>query len=210
MSYVWYGSVVIRGNTIYVGVDCGPNTIYMTDTIMPAAEVTKVASDEKKSYEFAFHILPTVAEGEVAHVFEEIKAHIAKEGVIFDEEMPERIDLVYPIVKSLEGKNRKFTSAYFGWIRFTLEGEGEKINLLVEELTHISSILRHLTIKLTALEEAHPYRFHEHHKSAKMVTTFNEDDGEEVVVESEGEVDVVDTEDAVIETSSVEEKASEV
>jgi ribosomal protein S6 len=157
---------------------------------MPAAEVTDVAEqDERNSYEVAFHVLPTVAEGEVASVFEEIKAHIRKEGEIIDEEMPERIDLVYPIVKSLEGKNRKFTSAYFGWVRFKLESD--KIAELNEELGSMQNILRHLLIKLTALEEARPYRFHEHRKSVKMSTTVYED------------AEVVD--DVVVDTEDIEE-----
>lgn len=161
----------------------------MTETKMPAIEATDVASDERNSYEFAFHVLPTVAEGEVAHVFDTIKEHIAKVGTITNEEVPERTDLVYPIVKSMEGKNRKFTSAYFGWVRFSLESD--KIAELVEELSQIQVILRHLVIKLTALEEAHPFRFHENRKSVKMVTVVNEEaEIEEAPTEIEEDVEV--------------------
>ncbi|NIQ05862.1 MAG: 30S ribosomal protein S6, partial [Candidatus Korarchaeota archaeon] len=60
------------------------------------------------SYELAFHVLPTVAEGEVPTVFATIKDHITNNGgAIFDEEAPERFDLAYEIVKYLEGRNRK-------------------------------------------------------------------------------------------------------
>ncbi len=161
----------------------------MTETKMPAIEATDVANDERNSYEFAFHVLPTVAEGEVASVFATIKEHIAKVGSITNEEAPERIDLVYPIVKSMEGKNRKFTSAYFGWVRFSLESD--KIAELVEELSQVNEILRHLVIKLTALEEAHPFRFHENRKSVKMVTVVNEEaEIEEVPTEIEEDVEI--------------------
>lgn len=112
------------------------------------------------SYELAFHILPTVAEGEVPTVFENIKAVLTKAGVeITDEEAPKRFDLAYEIIKYLEGRNRKFTSAYFGWVRFTAQPEQvEAINEAVEE---INELLRHLLIKLSKVEEAYPFSFHE-------------------------------------------------
>jgi len=145
----------------------------MSEEKMPATEATTQDFDERNTYEFAFHVLPTVAEGEVAGVFENIKAHITKVGEIIGEETPERVDLAYPIVKHMEGKNRKFTSSYFGWVRFKLEAD--KVSGLTEELEIVPEVLRHLLIKLTALEEAHPFRFHENRKSVKMVTVVNEE-----------------------------------
>lgn len=161
----------------------------MTETNMPATEATTSNSDERNSYEFAFHVLPTVAEGEVAGIFDEIKAHITKFGESFDEETPERTDLVYPIVKSLEGKNRKFTSAYFGWVRFKMDGD--KVDELMEELNGMPIILRHLLIKLTELEEQKPFKFHEYRRTLKTVAVVDEADTiEEVPTEVEEDVEV--------------------
>jgi len=165
----------------------------MTETNMPVADANDVASGDRNSYEFAFHVLPTVAEGEVPAVLESIKAHITKTGAeIFDSEAPERIDLMYPVVKHMEGKNRKFMSSYFGWIRFRLEGD--KLEALVEELSNEPEILRYLTIKLTKAEEAKPFRFHEHRKSIKMVEVVNEDPEllKETPTETEEHVEVSD------------------
>lgn len=170
----------------------------MSETTMPAAEAKDVVLDERNSYEFAFHVLPTVAEGEVAGVFDALKAHIAKDGEIIGEEMPERIDLAYPIVKSMEGRNRKFTSAYFGWVRFKLEAD--KIASLTEELGGMQNILRHLVIKLTTLEEEHPFRFHENRKSVKMTTVVNEDAEILEPVQTEVEEDVEVSEEALDES----------
>ena len=59
---------------------------------MPAAEVS--------SYELAFHILPTVAEGEVAKVSQQLKDIITKHGgEISLEEEPSRFDLAYEVCK---------------------------------------------------------------------------------------------------------------
>ena len=154
---------------------------------MPAAEALAVAADERGSYELAFHVLPTVAEGEVPAVFEALKTRITKDGgELFDEEAPERFDLAYEIVKHLEGKNRRFKSAYFGWVRFKVASEA--IPRIMEEMETDPQILRHLLIKLTKVEEGHPFRFHEAIVAEKMVSTVDD-----VAIASD---DVVKSEDA--------------
>lgn len=147
----------------------------MAETQMPATEAHTSDSslEEHNSYECAFHVLPTVAEGEVATVFGELKDIITKAGgEIFDEESPERIDLAYDIVEHLEGKNRKFSSAYFGWVRF--RAEGASIATITHEIDVRTDILRYLVIRLTKVEEMNPFRFHEARKDEKMVTTVDE------------------------------------
>ena len=183
----------------------------MTETKMPAAEANEVAVDEKNSYELAFHVLPTVAEGEVAGVYEKIKALITKDGEITTEEAPERTDLAYPVVKPMDGKNRKFTSAYFGWVRFKFDAD--KIEHLDEEVGVIEEILRHLFIKLTKQDEAEPFRFHEEKKSVKMVEVVGEKETlDEVKTEKEEEAPVSEKElDESLEklTSDDENKESD-
>lgn len=160
----------------------------MAETTMPAAEaaVAIAQDDERNSYEFAFHVLPTVAEEEVPGVFEEFKALINKVGgEVTDGESPERIELAYPITKGVEGKNRVFPSAYFGWIRFKLEGE--KLEGFTEAVEMHEALLRYLILKLTKLEESAPFRFHENRKSVKMVTVV--DEGAERITERQSEVE---------------------
>ncbi|MCB9811636.1 30S ribosomal protein S6 [Candidatus Nomurabacteria bacterium] len=147
----------------------------MSETTMPAAEAEVLVdgSDEQFSYELAFHVLPTVAEGEVTTVFADIKALITNDsGHIFDEEAPERFDLAYEIEKVIEGKHRKFASAYFGWVRF--KAEAEAVLKITAEIESRPDILRHLLIKLTRTEEENPFRFHEAIKDQKMVSTVEE------------------------------------
>jgi len=147
----------------------------MVETKMPAAEAEVAAELENESfaYELSFHVLPTVAEGEVPAVFDKVKTAITKAGgEIFDEEVPERFDLAYEIVKYLEGKNRKFQSAYFGWVRFKCESN--KIANLVAEMDADNNILRHLLLRLTRVEEENPFRFHEALRDQKMVTSVEE------------------------------------
>ena len=170
---------------------------------MPAVEAEAVAVDERNSYELAFHVLPTVAEGEVTNVFETIKGSITKTGAeIFDEEAPERFDLAYEIVKHYEGKNRKFTSAYFGWVRFKVEAEA--IAVLTEAVEENQNILRHLLIKLTKTEEQNPFRFHEALASQKVVTEVAE------VADTEDSEADTDKEDASSESEDGEMSEAEV
>ncbi len=170
----------------------------MSETQMPAAEVNGVVERELETYEFAFHVLPTVAEGEVPMVFDALKAHITKVGgQIFDEESPERFDLAYEIVKYLEGKNRKFTSAYFGWVRFHVTPD--VLASLTEELDSEKQLLRYILIKLTKIEEASPFRFHEAlaHRKVETVSV------DEVVVE--GGEEVVEVVEEVVEAVVAED-----
>jgi ribosomal protein S6 len=159
----------------------------MSETTMPAAEASFNTERELQSYEFAFHLLPTVAEGEVSGMFDILKTHITKAGgEVFDEEAPQRFDLAYEIVKYLEGKNRKFSSAYFGWVRFRISADA--IAALTEEFDGTTNILRYLLIKLTKVEEAHAFRFHESVAHRKVETITDADiaevvEDEEVVAE---------------------------
>ena len=167
----------------------------MAENNMPAVEVEEVELDSKEpqSYELAFHVLPTIAEGEVNTVFEAIKDLIKKEGgEIFDEEAPERFELAYEVIKHLESKNRRFNSAYFGWVRFkAMPQDTVRINA---EIEHNVSILRHLLIKLSRLEEENPFRFHDAIRDLKMVTDIEETDVSSDEAPASEETKVEDTE----------------
>ncbi|MCA9363727.1 30S ribosomal protein S6 [Candidatus Kaiserbacteria bacterium] len=143
----------------------------MAETTMPVAEAAVAThNDEQNSYEFAFHVLPTVTEGEVSGVFDTLKSLITNAGgTLTAEEAPERIDLAYEIVKAIEGKNRKFGSAYFGWVRFQLAPEA--LGALTAEVEAQPQLLRFLVLKLSRLEEENPFRYHEYRNSQKMVAT---------------------------------------
>ena len=137
----------------------------MSDETMPAVE-----ANERNSYELAFHILPTIAEGEVSGVFDAIKALITTHGgELIDEEAPERFELAYEVIKHIDTKNRKFNSAYFGWVRFTAEAEAAVA--ANEEVEANTNLLRHLLLKLTKVEEAEPFRFHDALAAQQKVVT---------------------------------------
>lgn len=180
----------------------------MLETTMPATEVNSTLEKDPESYELAFHVLPTVAEGEVSKVFDVVKDYITKlDGEIFAEEAPARFDLAYEIIKHLEGKNRKFGSAYFGWVRFRLMAD--RLATLTEELSGNKELLRYLLIKLTKVEEQNTFRFHESIASRKVENIGAEEEGGEEAVEEVAGVDPdkVEEEEVTVEVDdSVEVK----
>lgn len=170
----------------------------MSENNMPAVEAAVGMERELHSYELAFHVLPTIAEGEVKAVFDRIKADITTlGGTITEEELPARFDLAYEIVKFLEGRNRKFTSAYFGWVRFEIEAD--KVAAVTEMIEGAKEVLRHLMIRLSKVEEENPFYFHPA-IADRVVETIIVEAEEEVVapeeVAEEAEEKVEDGEDA--------------
>lgn len=138
----------------------------MAEDIMPATEAETVVETAKSTddagahYELAFHILPTVAEEEVATVQEALAAVIKEaEGDVAAEEAAARYDLAYNITQPVDGKNRKFTSSYFGWIRFTLAAD--VLERVKESLDGRTDLLRYMIVKLTKEEVAHPFKVYE-------------------------------------------------
>jgi ribosomal protein S6 len=175
----------------------------MNDNNMPATEVEAGADRETAAYELAFHVLPTVAEGEVASVFTALKTHIMSHGgEVFDTEAPERFDLAYEIVKYLEGRNRRFGSAYFGWIRFRLDPRA--LAAVTEDVMGEKRLLRYLLIRLTKAEEQAPFRFHESVEKTKVITISDEvvldEVAGEVVAEGEEEGDKVASGDDAVKS----------
>lgn len=171
---------------------------------MPATGANAGDEQELVSYELAFHILPTVAEGEVMGVFDVLKNKLTKQGGhAFAEEAPKRFDLAYEIVKHLEGKNRKFGSAYFGWVRF--HAESGSLPALEEELRETKELLRFMLIKLTKAEEQNPFRFHDSIVS-KKVRVIEEDasgaEAEEKEKEAGEEGDASEPEEATADNGS--------
>ena len=189
---------------------------------MPATEAETEdiqLENEPVAYELAFHVLPTVAEGEVPATFEQLKEHITNAGaIITDEEAPQRFELAYEIEKAVDGVNRKFTSAYFGWVRFSaLPTAIAEVNELVE--SH-PSLLRHLLIRLTRVEEEHPFRFHEALAADKQISTVEEHevtdsaettttDSEEATAETSESDDTEDTKDKPVDDEALEKALTE-
>lgn len=103
-------------------------------------------------YELGYHILPTVVaddlEGEVA----KLRNAIEKRGGSFIAEgTPEMTTLAYPIFVNNGGKNSKYETAYFGWIKFEMSAS-QAVALNDDDFTANKQVLRHILIKTTREE----------------------------------------------------------
>lgn len=96
-------------------------------------------------YELGFHFVPTLSEDEVVVQFSHLKSLIEKKGGTFiSEETPQMIDLAYEITKTSKAQKKRFTSAYFGWVKFELNPE--EVPALEKEVKAFEPILRYILI----------------------------------------------------------------
>lgn len=100
----------------------------------------------KKIYELGYHFLPTLSEEEVAKAVTALKEQLsAIEATTIAEAHPALMTLAYEIGKDIENKNRKFATAYFGWIKF--EVATEAIEGFKELMEKNLNILRFIIVK---------------------------------------------------------------
>ncbi len=132
--------------------------------------MTEEKVEKSQVYELGYHILPTVVsddlEGEVA----KIRSAIEKRGGSFIAEGPtETIALAYPMFVNNGGKQTKYESAYFGWMKFELSPE-EAVLLRDEDLATNAQVLR-FTLFKTTREETRAQLQSEQHTILREVKT---------------------------------------
>ena len=105
----------------------------------------KTAEREVKVYEIGYLIVPSIPAEKVAEQISAIKDVLAKHKaeLIADESASLR-PLAYTMIKKIGTVNRRFDSAYFGWIKF--EAAPVEVRLIEKEVKEIDSILRLLLI----------------------------------------------------------------
>ena len=101
-------------------------------------------------YEIGYHLVPTLAEAEVAPMADKIRAMLGNAEII-KEEAPRKINLAYIIERPGAGRREKYAEAYFGFKKFALDKE--HINGIEQGLRAERAVLRYLLIQ-TVREEA--------------------------------------------------------
>lgn len=110
----------------------------------------KVETLEKEGgiqvYELGYHIVSTVAEENLPKEVEALKAIVLQDGgSLVSVGEPKLINLAYSMTKSVADIKKKFTSAYFGWIKF--ETKSELMPMIKKAVDANPNILRYLLIK---------------------------------------------------------------
>lgn len=97
-------------------------------------------------YELGYLLVPTLAEEAVPAEYGNLKELISSfGGVAIADEMPRMIPLAYSMVKVVANVRSKFTNAYFGWVKFTMDSD--KVLELKKKLDLDPSVIRFLILK---------------------------------------------------------------
>jgi ribosomal protein S6 len=106
-------------------------------------------SDESRTYELGYIIVPTVSENDVAEKVAALKSAItAVQGTVGAEGNPEFIDLAYQIEKNVKSKKMKWSQGYFGWIKF--DAAPETLEALKKAYDANEDLARYMLIKSSA------------------------------------------------------------
>ncbi len=99
-----------------------------------------------KVYELGVQIVPDIGEEKVAEVWADLKSIVSKaKGTELSEGSPELVDLAYTMVKHVAGKNKRYDTAYFAWVKFEVNPEAiANMNELSEANQYV---LRSMIIK---------------------------------------------------------------
>ncbi len=103
---------------------------------------------EGKIYELAYLFVPTLPEEESMAEHTALKELAASFGAsAVAEEAPKLMELAYQMERDISNKKHKFTSGYFGWMKFELDPE--KVAEFKDEVSRKDTIIRFMIIRTT-------------------------------------------------------------
>lgn len=97
-------------------------------------------------YELGYLLVPTIPEEDVSVVFGNLKELVSSlGGIAISDEMPKMMPLAYSMVKVISNIRNKFNTAYFGWVKFTMDSD--KVLELKKKLDLDPNFIRFLILK---------------------------------------------------------------
>ncbi len=98
-------------------------------------------------YELGYLLIPTLEEGNVPAVAGDLKDLITSsfKGEVISDDMPKSISLAYTMLKVTNNVRSKYDTAYFGWVKFTMDSD--KIVELKKKLDLDPNMVRFLILK---------------------------------------------------------------
>ncbi|MFA6077231.1 MAG: 30S ribosomal protein S6 [Candidatus Paceibacterota bacterium] len=101
---------------------------------------------DSKVYELGYLLVPTIKEEDLGAVYGNLKELVSSfKGEIISDEMPKMINLAYSMQKVTSNVRNKFSTAYFGWIKFIMDPQ--KILEMKKNLDLDSNLVRFLILK---------------------------------------------------------------
>lgn len=97
-------------------------------------------------YELGYLLVPTISEEDVPVSYGNLKDMVSSfGGSVISDEMPKMMQLAYQMVKVVSNVRNKFNTAYFGWIKFTMDSD--KVLELKKKLDLDPTVIRFLILK---------------------------------------------------------------
>lgn len=114
---------------------------------MTDGESQENITEDLRTYELGYLLVPAVAEGELPEKVATIKDYIAKNGgTVLEQEDPDYRELAYPMEHVVNENKQIFKNGYFGWIQF--EAPGDTAQTLRDTLNQNAEVIRFLCIKI--------------------------------------------------------------
>jgi ribosomal protein S6 len=116
------------------------------EDIINNADLVEKKGSSPKVYELGYLLVPTIKEEDVPITYGNLKELVSSfGGEVISDDMPKVISLAYTMQKVVSNVRSKFNTAYFGWIKFMMDGE--QVLKLKSKLDLDPNLIRFLIIK---------------------------------------------------------------
>lgn len=113
---------------------------------------------DDRVYEVGYLLVPEISEEDLSSVYGNIKETIISfGGTLISDEAPSVINLAYTMQKTIQNVNKKYDSAYFGWVKFYMDSSD--VLSLKKKLDLNDQIIRFLIIKTVKENTLAPKKF---------------------------------------------------
>jgi len=148
----------------------------------------EVVEGVSRVYELGYLLVPTITEDNVGATYSGLKDVITSFGGVFiADEMPKSIPLAYSMVKVIANVRNKFSTAYFGWVKF--EMDAQKVLELKKKLDLDVNVIRFLLIKTVKENTMATKRFVPRDMARRKPFTAKRDESEVPVEINKEEID---------------------
>jgi ribosomal protein S6 len=118
---------------------------FMSDSEIKEENVMETEANSRV-YELGCLLVPTLSEADLPVTYANLKELVVSlGGEIIADEMPKMMPLAYKMVKVVANIRHKFNTAYFGWVKFTMDSD--KVLELKKKLDLDSTMIRFLLLK---------------------------------------------------------------
>lgn len=139
-------------------------------------------------YEVGYLLVPTLPEEEIPKIYGNLKELIISlGGEIISDEMPRKFNLAYTMTKVVQNVRNKFDTAYFGWVKFSMDSD--KVLELKKKLDLDLNIIRFLLIKTVKENTIAAKRFVSRDMTHKRVLFSKGDEPKETTPIDKEEID---------------------